>query len=181
MLFAYKLVTCISVLLSLCVSFSEASESGNILLINDTPYTWIRTRFSSVYLGGWNFTDFVAPGEPCRISITSAFADSYRFSGENVTVPVKFYTGFTASPYKDKASVSYLLKSTEGQGFKLQAGYDSDSQQFGIFAYTRNITTDQYPLGTNITLGFTDNSTTVFKLSGDTSSFTISQDSTPSS
>ena len=98
-----------------------------------------------------------------------------------MTVYVEFLTSIGTAPNTDRGEVRYLLRATEGQEFDLQAGYDGDSEQFGLFAYTRNITTDPYPLGTNITLGFNVNGTTVFKLSGDSSNFTISQDATPPS
>ena len=120
------------------------SQSGNLSIINATPFVWEQSFQHVSQMPQWDFPTKINPGD--QISVSAAW-------GADQESSILARTNYTIA-LDDDTSV----------GFQFQAHISNDGPQFQVF--WNNASTFGNPPGTNTSLGFSEDANTPFILSG---------------
>lgn len=137
-------------------------EGGNIVIINGTPYDWVKTNEHSHQMDTWSFPDVVPAGKACRVAFTYHSAHIPE-SGQVRPVYIEWKEGILTRESDDAAEVCYTLQGTT-KTFRLQAR--APGGQYDLQAYFDGISTANNPQGSIIKLGWAHDGDVVFVLSG---------------
>lgn len=119
-------------------------EGGNIVLVNGTPYDWVKTNEHSYQMDTWSFPD-VVPAGTVR------------------PVYVEWKEGILVRESDDGGEVNYTLEGTS-KTFQVQAR--APGGQYDLQVYYDGISSLNNPQGSIIKLGWKHDGDVVFILSG---------------
>lgn len=123
-------------------------EGGTFVLINGTPYAWVKTGTSSYQMNAWSFPDVVG-------------------AGQTTSVYVEWDENILHNKGDDSGEVHFSLQGTP-HTFQLQA---RGSGGFHLQVYLDGIATANNPQGSTVRLGWHHDGNTVFILSGQVGRF----------
>ena len=122
-----------------------ASQSGNLSIINATPFVWEQSFQHVSQMPHWDF--------PAKIN-----------PGDQISVPAAWGADDQKSTTLARTNYTIALDDGSSVGFQLQAHINPNGPQFQVF--WNNASTIGNPPGTNTSLGFSEDANTPFILSG---------------
>ncbi|KIP07674.1 hypothetical protein PHLGIDRAFT_412290 [Phlebiopsis gigantea 11061_1 CR5-6] len=117
---------------------------GDLVIVNGTPYDWVKTKSHSYQMDTWDFPDLIPPGQVA-------------------VVHVEFKEGIFTDESDDGGEVGYSLRGTSNT-FQLLAR--APKQHYNLQVFFDGISTANNPQGTSINLGWKEDGDVVFILSG---------------
>lgn len=135
-------------------------QSGNLVLINATPYAWQQTNVSSAHMSSWSFPTTVPPST--RFSSIGVVTAPLTCKLLEASVNVHVEWNEEEGP-KDIGEVYYALEGTQ-HSFQIHA--KAPAERFNIHAFFDGIATTNNPQGSTIGLKWKRDNSTSFVLGG---------------
>lgn len=138
-------------------------DGGYLVVVNGTPYDWIKTNEHSHQMDKRSFPDIIPAGMSGNVTHYLLTANPPFNIGQVRPVYIQFDEGILIRESDDGGEVHYSLRGTS-KTFQFQAR--APQGKYELRAYFDGISTANNPQGSTVTLGWNHEGDVVFILSG---------------